>query len=720
MSAGRYAGLILVFLSAASAFADNRVPDRAGRFEIIGTVLNTTPNYSEQAWAPLDRALEQYPEALKRSRREAEELIEKASTADNVVGRINRIPVAGVVVTLRLGALTTQTLTDSEGRFYFSGLPQGNYELEARMTLAPPLGQGPKRMLIQKKDLQIDQYGRISYPNNPIQWGTPDFEFRADTVTVRGRILNGNGQPIAGAKVTGKQIHPYNPELGQPPEEYVAPNDQAVSAEDGSYMLQGFKPAGIRNVMAYLGGISSDTLDRIEIHAEVGGKPEVLSVPLVTEDLIAPARRHGKLINKYSSLAEPSRKERWREKEGVFLPASLGNVITVVDMRLSFEKAGKLSGQVVDDASGSPVRDFTIQASYKFSDHYLPVQRQASIDKSNPGVFWVSDLFPATWSLDVSAPGYLPQETKVEIQSEKTSQAAFRLERPGKISGLVLDTGSGAPVSQFTVKVIDIDATGDSRQDPGRVALDESKKGVFTIEGICPSTVTLMIESSGYAREKALVQVGNGEKIEKTFQLDKESSLHGEITMNGKPKDGQVGVHHTGQEMEEWGYLRSKDGRYECKYLKEGEYTVGVSFHNEGAHATTWLMHRKKIHIGNGQESRLDFHLQGTAGIRGVFNGPPALADKLNYQFGEFYSYLLVLDNGLDPSLPEGERTRANAYKMERYEGAYAISNLPAGSYTVIGMIKRTADGKTIPEMQQEKTVVLKEGEVAAVNFTFR
>lgn len=694
---------------------------RSQRFTYGGTVRNVTPNYSEQAWVPLERALEQYPEALKRSKEEAEELMAKASMADNVFGRINRIPVEGAVVTLKDESFTFETITDAEGHYQFSDLPPGYYDVTVQAEITPPSGVGPKRTFNAKKGIQIDQNGHTNYwTGHDWGWGTPDFEFHADSVMVQGRIIDSKGQPIAGAKVTGKELHPYNPQVGQPPEEYVPPHDESVSAADGFYVMRGFDPTGIGSVSAYLGGRSSDILNRIAIQVEYPSPecmPHVIVVPLVTEDLIDPARRIGDLMNRYVEVAEPNKKDRWQEREDVLLPVSHGNVIICDDIVLTFEKSGSISGRVLHADSGSPVRDFSVRVFCKVSDHYTPVQREVKIDASNPGSFSCEDLFPGDWTVEVGAQGYLPQTALVAIKSEMASPVTFKLERPGNISGLVLDAESKSPVSEFNVKVVHFEATGDSRPDTGKISLDENQKGQFNIIGNCPGKITLMIEAPGYARQKAELLVENGKTIEKTFHLDKESSLHGEIIMNGKSRDGQVSVHLSGQDMEEWGYLHTKEGRYEIKNLEEGDYTVGVSFMNEGGHATTWLMYRKRIHIGKGQDSRLDFNLDGNAKIRGVFKGPKALSERMDYQFKEYYAYIIILDNGLDPSLPEDERRRAIAYKMERYDGVYEISDLPAGSYTVIGMIKKWSDRETVPGLTQEKTLVLKDGQAAEVNF---
>jgi hypothetical protein len=294
------------------------------------------------------------------------------------------------------------------------------------------------------------------------------------------------------------------------------------------------------------------------------------------------------------------------------------------------------------------------------------------------------------------------------------------LERAGNIAGLVLDARTGDAVEAFSVKVVHLETSGGSRRDLGRITIDGLREGVFLIEGISPGTATLLIESSGYARKEVWVEVVNGKTSEEVFYLDGEAYLYGDISLNGEPRDAQVTIRITGQGMEDWGYLHSKDAHYEVKGLKGGNYTVGAAFHFEGNHATTWLMDRKRVNVESGERRRVDFHFRGTAAIRGVVNWREPAESRHGPWSGEKpHAYIIVVDNGVDASLPEDQRTRANAYKMERFDGLYEISNLAAGSYTVVGMVRKKEGGELVHVAEERRTVVLEAGQVAEVDFAF-
>ncbi len=72
---------------------------------------------------------------------------------------------------------------------------------------------------------------------------------------------------------------------------------------------------------------------RVEADGFVQGKENVPRVPLVTEELLGPARRLLKALNQL--VVE----QDLREKEDIPLPASHGNTITGIDIVL--DQAGK-------------------------------------------------------------------------------------------------------------------------------------------------------------------------------------------------------------------------------------------------------------------------------------------------------------------------------------------------------------------------------------------
>ncbi|MFH0793092.1 MAG: carboxypeptidase-like regulatory domain-containing protein [bacterium] len=274
---------------------------RAGVFDISGMVIDKTPHFSQEM---LDKiAAAQSDEDLERVFRE----------------KRGGGPVPNLVITLQGESVTSQTITDSEGRFRFASLPRGEYKVSA-----------PDAM--QRKELWMNV--PLTVDRN-VELG-----LRTDLISVSGRITDTQGQPVAGAKVTATYAT-----LGEMGDEAAEPI-QAESRPDGSYELAGIEPPDVYHTAGYLNG--GDPLAaqcpffldvRVSADGFVQGNENVPRVPLVTGELADAARRFGKSLSAAAARFgekefRSGEKEWFREKEGVLLPSSRGNTITDVNIVL--------------------------------------------------------------------------------------------------------------------------------------------------------------------------------------------------------------------------------------------------------------------------------------------------------------------------------------------------------------------------------------------------
>lgn len=164
---------------------------------------------------------------------------------------------------------------------------------------------------------------------------------RSDLITVRGRITDTQGRPIAGAKVCGEPSpSPDSSEIMK-----CYPTRFAVSDPDGSYELNWFVPPDLDQISGYLLGGNPTFNNRpfyVKVYVKANGfaqdKANVPNVPLVTEELLFPARRFLNIEKKLQTLLKGSSDKV--EKKDVYLPSSHGNTITGIDIVL--EKAGNV------------------------------------------------------------------------------------------------------------------------------------------------------------------------------------------------------------------------------------------------------------------------------------------------------------------------------------------------------------------------------------------
>lgn len=310
----------LISLSIAISVRGEEVQNRCA---IHGTVIDMTPDISEEAFARFEHAAS------------AEEAL--APLEGIIMGCGAR---SNVVVRLRGDSITRKTITDSKGKFDFWELPAGTYEISTEAP-AHPSSAGKKRTAIGKM--------RITVGLGMDKQVWTHLNVYAYSVAVRGRITDADGKPVAGAKVTGIPVS-YRDMVGNP-----VPDDQflerqfdssivTVSSADGFYELQGFGAPNVYWMARYLCGDDQLSGFYVEIHVKAAGfvqsKENVPRVPLVSEELLVPARRVMKWLISKSEFLSEQEKQEFRERE---TPSSHGNTITGINIVL--KKAGDAEKQ---------------------------------------------------------------------------------------------------------------------------------------------------------------------------------------------------------------------------------------------------------------------------------------------------------------------------------------------------------------------------------------
>lgn len=200
--------------------------------------------------------------------------------------------------------------------------------------------------------IQFSAFGDDAAPNTPpanewtvnnegeLAWlamnqkGRLDPWFRFGWVTVKGRVLDSEGRPIAGAKVRGCPDADLTSERAR-----KFPTRYAVSGSDGFYELTDLAPPDISDIAAYLKGrdpihFSQDPFYLYVLAEAEGfrrGTKYAAHVPLITEDLLKPARRMEKIMTVLEAIRDGRGTPNLPELP---LPASRSNTIAGIDIVL--------------------------------------------------------------------------------------------------------------------------------------------------------------------------------------------------------------------------------------------------------------------------------------------------------------------------------------------------------------------------------------------------
>jgi hypothetical protein len=249
-------------------------------------------------------------------------------------------PAQGMVVALPGDSLVLRTVTDPQGKFEFTGLARGDYEVSVD---EPPqmLSPGTALMNLVRRKVTVSD-GNVKL----------DLTFRTDLVAVRGRVVDVYGRPVAGAKVTTVYDGPVD-EWGQGIESgevqdsfdrWAALHTRSVLSDAaGRYELEGLESTQDFNDLYYLAGYlhggNGAQLKRVGIRVEAEGfvqrKEDVPRVLLVTKAQLDAARRFLKAL---WSSAEAAGHTEPEEKKDLPLPTIEGNTILAPDVVLDLSR----------------------------------------------------------------------------------------------------------------------------------------------------------------------------------------------------------------------------------------------------------------------------------------------------------------------------------------------------------------------------------------------
>ncbi len=350
-------GLIAGFLFTWNTMAqETAAPEEAALYSISGKVFDETINLSADIWA----ALETLPRIKERSEVEAlissiktrvlathpgvtqqelEALNKMADTTgksdsetwdlalDLLVGEIlnfRRSVNAVVILRGESNSIERQIILQADNNFQFEKLPEGRYRIEV---------EGAPDVSFSGVSRKAVGHALVDLTNNMEDLKV---SISAYPITLRGRILTEDGNPVAGASVQGLPWEAS--ELYQYPgyKHQYAGSVETKSNIQGEYELKYFIPEHLFIYAGHLIGGANKSLSRgvdVLVHQDGYKQTSTPPLPLTTAELFPMAKRMGivffEILSHLGEINESS-----YEIHTEYLPKSEGNIIFVDDIIL--------------------------------------------------------------------------------------------------------------------------------------------------------------------------------------------------------------------------------------------------------------------------------------------------------------------------------------------------------------------------------------------------
>ncbi len=615
-------------------------------------------------------------------------------------------PLEGVKVVLRIEKdqwFEKEAITDPSGCFIFEGLRPAAYIVRADL---------PHERVAAVSEEHPDRSKTISLNAGENRRDIELF-FRADCVSIAGRVSAASGVPIQGAKVSATVSH-----RTLVPSDDLDPLDgtksETATDEDGRYQLDGLYPADMRSTIHYLsgGGLTMD----YEVRASADGYAAALvKIPAFTRENVKDAIAFMDLGDEEGEVVEV------REAP---LAASLGGVLNV-DVILQPE--AMVSGQLVDTQK-QPIgkaRLRMVSAETSTDAPPLLITRPQAPDWTETderGQFTFRNLPTGSYLFEVSRefePSQHALNPPLKVDSgaslSNVSVVVEAMADLGALQGRVVDSISRKAIKSFSVKVLPLAGADNRGPSKGDVTQDGQEEGSFLVSEVSPGVLTLEISASEYGSEVFDVEIPQGKAIAHDFLLKPEGIMSGRIYQNGvgapvyyvllsSINDGVGGTEEA---------RTDEDGNYIFRQVPSGKYVLRVSSMESVSDFGTTLQvnQRTEVEVRAGMQTSRDFYFEDRASVSGRFScSERGLRGQVVVLDGELADW-----NG---EASKDERVRALTWDTAK-AGAYKILGLEPGTYTVIGICyKEENSGRRIVD-KQLSVVSLAEGEEEKIDYDF-
>ena len=185
-------------------------------------------------------------------------------------------------------------------------------------------------------------------------------------------------------------------------------------------------------------------------------------------------------------------------REGLAPARAFGIAAGTRDVMLRLQAGGKIRGTVRDARIRAPVVSFTVGVSRRAGLARRELFTQAVVDAE--GRYELAGVPPGALAIQVAAYGYAPSEEvalTLDVEAATPGVADFDLQRGGRLSGIVVDEETRAPIAEASISVEGLMGSAASAI-PVVSDIRSGQDGRFELSGLAAGLQSVSVSAAGH------------------------------------------------------------------------------------------------------------------------------------------------------------------------------------------------------------------------------